>query len=92
MQEGDFYTVIREHVETATKPFTVIFTELSLSKNEGGAIGTLENVVKGPLRKNQNQRYMIGLKKPDGQVVHIYLHTILELVTATGLHYKLKLN
>ena len=44
------------------------------------------------MRKNQNKRYMLGLKDANTEEVrHIYLHTILEIVTAEGKHIKLKL-
>jgi hypothetical protein len=88
MQELDFYEGLKI-IRNSQKPFTVVHTELSLTKNEGGQRAALENVVQGPLRKNMNQEYMIGLQNPAGDVRHIYIHTITELITADGNHYKL---
>ncbi len=93
MQETDFYETIKEQIHKTTEPFTVIFTKLSLSKNEGGELQRLENQLPGPLRKNQNVRYMIGLKSVDDpeDVKHIYMHCILEIINSKGEHFKLQL-
>lgn len=73
-----------------TLPFTVVFTELSLTKNEGGALCKLENQLTGPLRKNMNAKYMIGLIDDiTKDIRHIYMHTIQQIILQTGEHYKL---
>lgn len=93
MLQQDFYSAINEHVYNAKKPFTVIFTKLSLDRNEGGELRTLENQLQGPLRKNMNDRFMLGLKDTEtDELRHIYLHTILEVITAEGQLINLKLN
>ena len=93
MQEQDFYTAINEHIYKAKEPFTVIFTKLSLERNEGGELRTLENQLQGPLKKNMNSRFMVGLKDMQtNKERHIYLHTILEIITFEGTHIKLNLN
>jgi hypothetical protein len=92
MREIDFYTALKTIIRQDKEPFTIIFTKLLLDKNEGGAIRVLENQVQGPLKKNHNQEYMIGLKDiQTDEVRHIYIHTILEVVFK-GIHYKLILN
>lgn len=67
---------------------TIVFVSVSLSKNEGGERKVLENVKKGPLRKNMHEKLMIGLEKEDGDVLHIYKHSILEVITPEN-HFKL---
>jgi hypothetical protein len=92
MQEIEFYIALKQFIRQDKDPFTIIFVELSLLKNEGGARRVLENQVQGPLKKNQNSEYMIGLKDVQtDEVRHIYLHTILEVITKDGNHYKLVL-
>ena len=91
MQEIDFYKAIAL-MRKETLPFTVVFVHLSLSKNEGGGLDKLENVLVGALKKNMQARFMIGFKDPKGlEIRHIYLHSILELKLQTGEHYKLVL-
>lgn len=90
MQELDFYEGLKI-IRNSKTPVTVIHTELSLSKNKGGNISVLENVVKGPLKHNMHEEMMIGLQKEDGDVKHIYIHSILEIVNENG-HFKLILN
>jgi hypothetical protein len=91
LQEIDFYHGIKK-LQNANEPFTVVFTALSFQKNEGGERKELHNQKTGPLRKNMNDRYMIGLQDDkSGEIRHIYLHTILEIGLATGEYYKLKL-
>jgi len=91
MQEIDFYTALRTIIRQDKEPFTIIFTELSLSKNEGGAIRVLEKQIQGPNQKNINDKYMIGLEDTvTGEIRHIYIHCILEVIF-NDVHYKLKL-
>jgi hypothetical protein len=91
MQEIDFYKAIAI-MRKQVVPFTVVFTELSLKNNEGGPIHTLSNQLVGPLRKNMNAKYMIGLAdEKTKEIRHIYMHTILQLALGTGEHYKLVL-
>ncbi len=92
MQEQPFYPTIKKHIYNAEKPFTVIHTKLSFDKNSGGERNVLENQLPGPLKPNQNARFMLGLKDADSdEIKHIYLHTITEIITAEGEHIKLKL-
>jgi len=92
MQEKDFYTALAE-IRKSTEPLTIIFTKLSLEKNEGGQREVLADVLPGPTRKNSNDKYMIGFVNADDkdEVKHIYIHTILEYIVG-GEHFKLKLN
>jgi len=93
MQEKDFYTALKEDIRGAEKPFTIVHTQLSLAKNSGGQLNILENQLPGALKKNMNDKYMIGLKDAEtGKERHIYIHTILEVITFEGKHYKLILN
>jgi len=90
--EIDFYKAIKEFTEKSKKPFSVTFTKVSLSKNEGGELRTLENQKIGALKANQNKRFMIGLEDAiSGKTRHIYLHTILFITLFSGEKYKLKL-
>ena len=93
MQEKDFYTALKD-IRKTKEPVTIIFTKLSLSKNEGGQRDVLKNVIPGPLRKNTKDEYMIGFVSADNkdEVKHIYIHTILEYINSKGEHFKLKLN
>jgi len=89
MQEIDFYEALRMYIRQSQTPITVIYTSYSESKNEGGQIKTLENVVQGPVKNNVNDEYMIGLKSVEtNQIVHIYIHSILEIIVGE-VHYKL---
>ena len=93
MQEKDFYTALKDDIRNAEKPVTIVHTQLSLTKNSGGQLNVLENQLPGAIKKNMNSEYMIGLKDADsGKERHIYIHTILEVITYDGKHYKLILN
>ena len=93
MQEVDFYTGL-SIIRKSKEPITIIFTKLSLSKNKGGAIEYIENVIPGATKKNTSDNYMIGFQDfNDSSVIkHIYIHTILEYVNSKGEHFKLILN
>ena len=93
MQEKDFYTALSD-IRKSEEPMTIIFTKLSLEKNKGGQREVLENVIPGPTKKNVRDEYMIGFQSidNDSEIKHIYIHTILEYVTAKGEHFKLILN
>lgn len=81
-----------ERLREAQDPFTVVFTSVNLSQNEGGQRTTLENQLVGPKRKNQNEKLMIGLQDFNTRAMrHIYIHSILEIGLATGEYFKLKL-
>ena len=87
IQEIDFYEALKI-IRTSKEPFNIVHTKLSLSKNEGGERNVLEHVVQGANRKGENDEMMLGLESQDGETKHIYIHTILELVTKEA-HYKL---
>lgn len=79
METIDFYAGLKQ-IRNSTEPFAVTFTKLSLTLNDGGERRTLTNQLPGPLRKNMNDKHMIGLKDADTDIVsHIYIHTILFL-------------
>lgn len=87
IKEIDFYDALKI-IRTSTEPFNIVHTKLSLSKNEGGERNVLEHVVQGANRKGANDEMMIGLESLDGITKHIYIHTILELITKEA-HFKL---
>ena len=90
--EKPFYETIKEHLSDGKPPVTIVHTKISFDKNEGGERNILENQVVGPLKKNMNARFMIGLKDVNTEEIrHIYLHTITEIITAEGEHIKLVL-
>jgi len=90
MLEIDFYQALKL-IRQDNIPYFVIFTELSLTKNEGGALRKLDNQIEGANQKNINDKYMIGLQDIEtGQIRHIYIHTILQLII-NNVHYKLVL-
>ena len=90
MIEIDFYTALKL-IRQENVPYSVIFTELSLTKNEGGNLRRLDNQIEGANQKNINDKYMIGLQDIEtGQIRHIYIHTILQLII-NNVHYKLVL-
>lgn len=83
---------VAQKMRDATEPFTVVFVSVSLQRNEGGERTELHNQLTGPLKKNMNSRYMIGLKDYiTGVIRHIYLHSILEVGFRTGEYYNVTL-
>jgi len=92
MTELDFYEGLKI-IRKATEPIDITFVGLSLQKNEGGQVKTLHRQLLGPLKKNMNEKYMIGLKNADtDEAVHIYIHTLLSIRLHNNLEYKLVLN
>lgn len=88
----DIYAALRRITE-GEETFTVIFTSVNMSKNEGGQIITLDNQKVGAKRKNKNDRMMLGIEDArTGEHRHIYIHSILEIgINSTGEYFKLKL-
>jgi len=89
MIEKNVYEVVAE-MRKSEIPFTVVFTHVNISKNEGGARDILENQISGPKRHNQNERLMIGLADVNNpnNIRHIYIHSILEVHYQNGTSHK----
>ena len=80
-------------VQKLTEPFSITFVKCNLSKNEGGQIETLHRQLSGPKKKNVNDKYMIGLQNVDtGEIIHIYIHSILSIKLHNNHKFKLVLN
>jgi hypothetical protein len=92
MTELDFYEGLKI-IRKATEPMDITYVSLSLSKNEGGELKTLFRQLPGPIKKNTNSKYMIGLQNADtGELVHIYIHSLLSIKLSDNREYKLVLN
>jgi len=92
VQTIDLYKVLKRMREEE-EPFTITFVSYSEQKKEGGELKTFQNQLVGPLKKNTNDRLMIGLEDIEsGEVRHIYIHTIIEVLFSNAELFKTKLH
>ena len=56
--------------------FDLKFTHVNRSKNSGGDIGIEKDCLAKPVKENRMKRQMIGIQRPDGTLINIYLLSI----------------